>query len=186
MAVAHGVSQVMFQASVWTGLVVPRRHRPERLASTRRGCWSGSIVGTLVGSYHVTAAARVLDPESLVDRGLLENVVPGALRLQRDAGGRRLVPVAAVADPADPGDPALGSAHRALPVLGLPALTAPFVLATWTGSGARLARRRLFRARIATPTSARRAGRHSSASIVGPGSWSTRPCIFHPKNATSC
>ena len=31
----------------------------------------------LVGSYHATAAARALDPESLVDRALLENVALG-------------------------------------------------------------------------------------------------------------
>ena len=37
----------------------------------------GSVVGMLVGSYHATAAARALDPESLVERALLENVALG-------------------------------------------------------------------------------------------------------------
>ena len=37
----------------------------------------GSVVGMLVGIYHATVAARALDPESLVDRGLTENVALG-------------------------------------------------------------------------------------------------------------
>ena len=91
----------------------------------------GSVVGMLVGSYHATAAARALDPESLVERALLENVALGlygynatlaavALFLWR----RSLIP------------PLLGMLlsvplTELFPMLGLPALTAPFVLATW-------------------------------------------------------
>jgi len=129
-AVAHGVSQVMFQASIWTALLF--------LVGIALNNWEhaswvllGSIVGMLVGSYHATAAARTLDPESLVDRALLENVALGlygynatlaavALFLWR----RSLIP------------PLLGMLLSVLltdllPMLGLPALTAPFVLATW-------------------------------------------------------
>ncbi len=85
----------------------------------------------LVGSHLVTAAVRVLDPESLVDRSLLENVALGlygynatlaavALFLWR----RSLI------------YPILGillsvPLTKLFPVIGLPALTAPFVLATW-------------------------------------------------------
>ena len=129
-AVAHGVSQVMFQASVWTGLLFLVGIA---LSNWEHAVWVavGSIMGMLVGSYHATAAARILDPESLVERGLLDNVVLGlygynatlaavALFLWR----RSLIP------------PLLGMLLSILltdliPMLGLPALTAPFVLATW-------------------------------------------------------
>jgi len=129
-SVAHGVSQVMFQASIWTALLF--------LAGIALNDWQhaswvllGSIVGMLVGSYHATAALRALDPESLVDRALTDNVALGlygynatlaavALFLWR----RSLIP------------PLLGMLisvplTELLPLLGLPALTAPFVLATW-------------------------------------------------------
>jgi urea transporter len=129
-AAAHGVSQVMFQASVWTALLF--------LVGIALNDWQhaswvlvGSVVGMLVGSYHAVAAARALDPESLVDRALTENVALGlygynatlaavALFLWR----RSLIP------------PLLGMLisvpiTELLPLLGLPALTAPFVLATW-------------------------------------------------------
>lgn len=127
---AHGVSQVMFQADLWTaalflaGIAInDRRHAAWVLVA--------SIVGMLVGIWHSTAATRMLDPESLVERSVYENVALGlygynatlaavALALWR----RSLIP------------PSLGMLLAVLltdlvPMLGLPALTAPFVLATW-------------------------------------------------------
>jgi urea transporter len=129
-AVAHGVSQVMFQASIWTALLFLIGIA---LNNWQHASWVllGSVVGMLLGSYHATAAARTLDPESLVDRALLENVALGlygynatlaavALSLWR----RSVIP------------PLLGMMLSVLltdlaPILGLPALTAPFVVATW-------------------------------------------------------
>jgi len=129
-AVAHGVSQVMFQASIWTGLLF---FIGIALNDWRHASWVllGSVAGMLVGNHHATAAARTLDPESLVDRALTENVALGlygynatlaavALFLWR----RSLIP------------PLLGMLlsvpiTELFPTLGLPALTAPFVLATW-------------------------------------------------------
>ena len=129
-AIAHGVSQVMFQASIWTALLFLIGIA---LNDWQHASWVllGSIVGMLVGNYHLTAAARALDSESLVDRNLAENVVLGlygynatlaavALYLWR----RSLIP------------PLLGMIltvplTELMPMLGLPALTAPFVLATW-------------------------------------------------------
>jgi urea transporter len=130
-AVAHGVSQVMFQASIWTALLFLIGIA---LNDWRHASWVllGSVVGMLVGDYHhATAAATALDPESLVDRALTENVALGlygynatltavALFLWR----RSVIP------------PLLGMLlsvpiTELLPRLGLPALTAPFVLATW-------------------------------------------------------
>ncbi len=129
-AIAHGISQVMFQASLWTALLFIVGIA---LNDWRHATWvlAGSIVGMLVGSYHATVTARALDPESLVDRALTENIALGlygynatlaavALFLWR----RSLIP------------PLLGMMlsvplTELLPLLGLPALTAPFVLATW-------------------------------------------------------
>jgi urea transporter len=129
-AAAHGVSQVMFQASIWTALLFLVGIG---LNSWQHASWVllGSIVGTLVGYYHSASWAGTVDPESLVDRGLAENVALGlygynatlaavALFLWR----RSLIP------------PLLGMLISVpitdmVPMLGLPALTAPFVLATW-------------------------------------------------------
>jgi urea transporter len=129
-AVANGVGQVMFQANLWTALcflvgiaVNDWRHASWVLV--------GSVIGVLVGSYHATAAAKTLDPESLVDRALLENVALGLYGYNATLAGvalflwrRSLIP------------PLLGILFATLltdlvPLLGLPALTAPFVLATW-------------------------------------------------------
>ena len=120
----------MFQASLWTALLF--------LAGIAINDWQhaswvliGSTVGMLLGTYVATVASRGLDPERLVDRSLLENVALGlygynatlaavALFLWR----RSLIP------------PLLGMllsvpVTEFFPLLGLPALTAPFVLATW-------------------------------------------------------
>jgi urea transporter len=129
-ATAHGIGQVMFQASIWTGLLflagiaVGDRHH---------AAWVlvGSIIGMLVASYHVDAAMRSLDPERLVERSQFDNVKLGlfgynatlaavALYLWR----KSLIP------------PVLGILFSVpltelIPLVGLPALTAPFVLATW-------------------------------------------------------
>lgn len=130
-ATAHGIGQVMFQASIWTGLlflagiaVGDRHHAVWVLIS--------SIIGMLVASYHVDAAMRSLDPERLVERSQFDNVKLGlygynatlaavALYLWR----KSLIP------------PLLGilisvPLTELIPRLGLPALTAPFVLATWS------------------------------------------------------
>ena len=131
-AVANGVGQVMFQASIWTALLFLVGIADQRLASTR--CWvlAGSVVGMLVGSYH--RDGRVEEPSTPRGSSIaawLENVALGlygynatlaavALFLWR----RSLIP------------PLLGMLLSVLltdlfPLLGLPALTAPFVLATW-------------------------------------------------------
>ena len=128
-ATAHGIGQVMFQASIWTGLLF--------LVGIAINDWEhaiwvvlASLLGMLVGMY-VATAATAPDEERLVDRGLLENVGLGlygynatlaavALFLWR----RSLIP------------PLLGilisvPITEYFPMLGLPTLTAPFVLATW-------------------------------------------------------
>jgi urea transporter len=75
-ATTHGIGQVMFQASLWTGLffllgiaVGDREHASWVLL--------GSIVGMLVASQHLTATMKALDPERLVDRDLFANIALG-------------------------------------------------------------------------------------------------------------
>jgi urea transporter len=129
-ATAHGISQVMFQASLWTGLLFLlgiALSNPQHAIWV----WLGAVLGALVGAYHASAATRTLDPERLVERALTENIALGlygynatlaavALWLWRPS----LIP------------PLLGAFLAVLltelfPLIGLPALTAPFVLATW-------------------------------------------------------
>ena len=130
VAAFHGVGQVMFQGNVWTGRLFLIGIA---LSDWRHATWvlAGAVLGAVVASYHVAAGARALDPERLVERALTENIVLGlygynatltavALYLRR----RSLIP------------PLLGillsvPVTEAFPMLGLPALTAPFVLTTW-------------------------------------------------------
>ena len=129
-AALNGVSQVMFQASYWTAALFLIGIG---LNDWQHASWVlvGSIIGMLAGSFHDGTTASGLDPESLVERTLRENVALGlygynatlaavALFLWR----RSVIP------------PLLGillsvALTDLLPLLGLPALTAPFVLATW-------------------------------------------------------
>jgi urea transporter len=127
---AHGIGQVMFQGSVWTGILFLVGIA---LSDRRHAAWvlAASVLGMMVAGYHVDAAERALDPERLVERDVFENIRLGlygynatlaavALYLWR----RSLIP------------PLLGALlsvplTELVPRLGLPALTAPFVLATW-------------------------------------------------------
>ncbi|MFO0907662.1 MAG: urea transporter [Isosphaeraceae bacterium] len=115
-AVAHGVGQVMFQASIWTALLFlvgiainDREH----------AAWTvvGSVVGLLVALYHHDT------PEEAAALGLYgynAALTAIAVFLWR----RSLIP------------PLLGillsvPLTEHFPIPGVPALTAPFVLATW-------------------------------------------------------
>jgi urea transporter len=129
-ATAHGVGQVMFQGSLWTGLlfllgiaVSDRCHAAWVLA--------GSVVGMLVASHHTTAALRAIDPERLVERGLFDNIALGLYGFNAT-----LAPVALYLWRKSLIAPVLGMLltvplTELVPLLGLPALTAPFVLVTW-------------------------------------------------------
>ena len=129
-AAAHGISQALFQANVWTGILCVVGIA---LSDWRHATWAmvGSIVGIVVANYHVTTAARALDPERLVQRAFAENLALGlysyntilpAIALFRCT--RSLMP------------PLLGillsvPLTELAPMLGLPALSTPNVLATW-------------------------------------------------------
>ena len=138
-AVAHGVSQVMFQASIWTALLFLIGIA---LNDWRHASWVlvGSVVGMLVGNYHATMAREPRPREPRRSRPDRERRAR-AIRLQRDTGGRRPVPLEAVADPA-----AAGHAPVSVPLTDLVAdaratgsdgTVRPGDLA---GSGVRLAR----------------------------------------------
>ncbi len=129
-AFAHGISQVMFQASLATALLFLIGIA---LSDWRHAVWVivGAVIGALVGGYHATAAASALDPESLVERTLLENVALGlygynatltavALYLWRRSLITSLLGILLSVP-----------LTELIPRLGIPALTAPFVLATW-------------------------------------------------------
>jgi urea transporter len=133
-ATFHGVGQVMFQASLWTAILFLVGIA---LSDGQHAAWVlvASILGMLVAGYHVDAARRTLDPERLIERDHFETIRLGlygynatlaavALYLWR----RSLIP------------PLLGILlsvpfTEMLPRLGLPALTGPFVLATWVVLG---------------------------------------------------
>jgi urea transporter len=120
----------MFQASVWTGRLFLIGIA---LSSWTHAAWvvAGAAIGTLLGGYHAGAVATAVDPERLVSRLLTENVALGlygynatlaavALSLRRRS---LLAPLLGIV--------ASVPITEYFPTLGLPALTAPFVLATW-------------------------------------------------------
>jgi urea transporter len=129
-AVSHGVAQVMFQGSLWTGLVFlvaiainDRFHAGWVLAA--------SVLGMAVASYHVTAGANAIDPDWLIPRTQLELV-----RLGLFGFNATLVAIALFLWRPSLIAPLVGIVltvplTELVPLAGVPALTAPFVLATW-------------------------------------------------------
>lgn len=126
----HGIGQVMFQASVWTGLlflagiaVNDRSHAAWVLAA--------SVLGLLVVSYHLDAAERAVDPERLVVRDQFENVRLGLYGYNATLAAVALFLWRRSLIPALLGIALSVPLTELVPRLGVPALTAPFVLATW-------------------------------------------------------
>lgn len=129
-ATAHGIGQVMFQASLWAGILFLvalvincREHAAWVLAA--------SFIGMLVSSYHIDAGARALDPERLIERTQFANITLGlygynptlaavALFLWRRSVLASLLGIILSVP-----------LTELMPLLGVPALTAPFVLAVW-------------------------------------------------------
>jgi urea transporter len=150
-AVAHGVSQVMFQASVWTALLFVVGIA---LSDWRHASWvvAGAVVGTLVASFHATTTSSGLDPEQLVTRTLPDDIALGLFGYNAT-----LTAVALFLAKRSLIAPLLGILASVpitefFPSLGIPALTAPFVLATWLVLGLGWIERRYFVETGATPT----------------------------------
>lgn len=129
-ATAHGIGQVMFQGSLWTGLLFligiaigDRKHAALVL--------SGSIVGMLLAWHHTTEATRAIDPERLVDRSLFDNIALGLYGYNATLAPVALYLWRKSLIPALLGMLLTVPITELFPRLGLPALTAPFVLATW-------------------------------------------------------
>lgn len=129
-AVTHGVGQVMFQASLWTGLFfllgVAVSDRWHALL-----VFAGSAVGMHVALYHFTLGADAIDPERLITRTSFE-----VIQLGLYGYNATLAPVAIYLWKRSLVAPLLAMLltvplTELVPRLGLPALTAPFVLATW-------------------------------------------------------
>ena len=142
-AVAHGVGQVMFQASIWTGVLfvvgIAVNDRPHAI-------WVvvGSVVGMLVANYHVAAGMQAIDPEKLIPRSQADTVTLGLFGYNPT-----LVAVALFLNRRSLVAPLVGvflsvPLTELVPRLGLPALTAPFVLAAWIVLGLERLESRLF------------------------------------------
>jgi urea transporter len=126
----HGVGQVMFHASVWTGILFLAGIA---ISNRVHASWVlvGSAIGMLLAAYNVDAAWRSIDPERLIERTQFENIRLGlfgynatlaavALWLWRPSLVYPLVGIISAM-----------VLTSVVPLFGLPALTAPFVLATW-------------------------------------------------------
>jgi urea transporter len=129
-AAAHGISQVMFQASIWTGLLF---FLGIALSDLRHALLvlGGAIVGTQVAVYHFTLGADAIDPDRLIARSAFDLIKLGLYGFNAT-----LAPVALYLWRKSLIAPLLGvlltvPLTELVPTLGLPALTAPFVLATW-------------------------------------------------------
>jgi urea transporter len=129
-AVLHGVGQVMFQASIWTGVLFLAGLA---VSNKEHAVWSlfAAFLGMLVAGYHLDAADRALDPERLIERFQFVNVQLGLYGYNAT-----LAAVALFLWKRSFLIPLLGiiisvPLTEIVPRFGIPALTAPFVLATW-------------------------------------------------------
>ncbi len=129
-AVANGVSQVMFQANLITAAFFVLGIA---LSEWRHAVWvvAASALGVLVANYHVTPAQRALDPERLVARFLSENIHLGLYSYNATLPAVALFVWRRSLIPALLGVLLSVPLTELVPMTGLPALTAPFVLATW-------------------------------------------------------
>lgn len=130
LGVANGVGQVMFQANLLTAALFVAGIA---LANPRHAALvvAASAIGVAAANYHVTPAQRALDPEQLVGRFLTENIALGLYSYNATLAALALYLWRGSLIP-----PLLGAListpiTELAPAAGLPALTAPFVLATW-------------------------------------------------------
>jgi urea transporter len=128
-AVAYGIGQVLFQASIWTTLFFLAGIA---LNNWRHACWAivASLVGMLVGIYHHDSSAEVA---ALGLYGYNAVLAALALSVWRPSV---LAPLLGIMFSVP--------LTEHFPLLGLPALTAPFVLATWLVQVLVILERRLY------------------------------------------
>lgn len=129
-SILHGIGQVMFQASIWTGLLF----LIGIWLSSQSHAWlvvAASAIGMLLAGHNVDAAMRAIDPERLIERPQFDNIQLGLFGYNAT-----LVAIALWLWRPSLVYPLLGvvgaiALTEIVPELGLPALTAPFVLSAW-------------------------------------------------------
>ncbi|WP_206352439.1 urea transporter [Tautonia rosea] len=128
--VAHGISQVMFQANLATAVLFLIGIA---LNTWQHGVWvvAASALGVLVANYHVTPEMRALDPERLIQRFLAENISLGLYGYNATLAALALFIWRRSLIPTLLGILISVPLTELVPMTGLPALTAPFILATW-------------------------------------------------------
>lgn len=128
--VANGIGQVMFQANLVTALLFVVGIA---LSDWQHAAWvvAASAMAVLAANYHVTPEQRALDPESLVRRFLAENITLGLYSYNATLVAVALFLWRRSLIPALLGILLSVPITELVPKTGLPALTAPFVLATW-------------------------------------------------------
>ncbi len=129
-AIANGIGQVMFQTGYITAILF--------VLGIAISDWRhallvvlGSALGVLAANYHVTPEQRTLDPERLVPRFLTENISLGLYSYNATLTLVALFLWRRSIIPALLGGLLSVVLTELVPKAGLPALTAPFVLATW-------------------------------------------------------
>jgi urea transporter len=127
---AHGIGQVMFQSSLWTGLffLVGLAISSSKHATL---VFVGSVVGLLVSKYHFTFGGDAVDPERLVSRSGYDLIQLGLYGYNATLAPVALYLVKRSWIPALLGMFLTVPLTDLVPLFGLPALTAPFVIATW-------------------------------------------------------
>jgi urea transporter len=130
VGIANGVGQVMFQANLVTAVLFvvgialsDWRHAVLVVAA--------SALGVAAANYHVTPAQRALDPEQLVPRFLTQNITLGLYSYNATLAALALFLWRKSLIPALLGAMLSTPLTEFAPMTGLPALTAPFVAATW-------------------------------------------------------
>lgn len=146
VATAQSIGQVMFQGSIWTGLLflLAIAISDLRHAGLVAG---GALVGVLLAKYHFLLGAIAIDPERLVPRSAFDVIKVGLYGYNA-----ALAPVALYLWKKSLIAPLLGALltvplTELLPMFGLVSLTAPFVLATWIVLILYMLESRLFAAR---------------------------------------
>lgn len=131
VAIANGVSQVMFQANIVTAALFVIGIA---LSDWRHATWVvvASALGVLVANYHVTPKMRAMDPERIIiERFLVENINLGLYSYNATLPAVALFIWRRSLISALLGVLISVPLTELVPKIGLPALTAPFVLATW-------------------------------------------------------
>lgn len=129
-AAANGIGQVMFQDNVLTALMFVVGIA---LSEWRHAAWvvAASTLAVFAAYYHVTPEQRALDPERVIQRFLVENIHLGLYSYNATLAAVALHLWRKSLIPALLGVLISVPLTELLPKTGLPALTAPFVLATW-------------------------------------------------------